>query len=81
MAAELFGPVVTDPQSPWYVRAEKHTANTGELTGVIQACLWLLNESNKEEAALLYDSMYVADQVQGLQRKKKNVEPRTESGR
>ena len=35
--AELWGPVETDPGSPWWCGAQRGTNNTGELIGIGQA--------------------------------------------
>ena len=43
--ADLYGPVVTDVQSEWFMGAVKGTKQTGELCGVIQALLWLLEHA------------------------------------
>jgi ribonuclease HI len=39
--AELYGPVVTDPNSTFFMGATEQTNNTGELTAVGEALLWL----------------------------------------
>ena len=38
----LFGPVVTNRWDPNFLGAERGTNNTGELTAIGEACLWLL---------------------------------------
>ena len=38
---ELFGPVVTDSKSPFFMGASRHTNNTGELTAFGEAIIWL----------------------------------------
>jgi ribonuclease HI len=40
---ELFGPVVTDSNSPFFLGAALHTNNTGELTAFGEAIIWLLS--------------------------------------
>ena len=63
-AADLWGPVVVDSASLWYLGAEKGTNNTGELCGVIQALLWLLHvASGTEGAVILCDSCYSMDML------------------
>eukprot|EP01050_Picozoa_sp_SAG11_P029006 SAG11_NODE_7991_length_1072_cov_1.635149_2_plen_52_part_01 len=39
--ADLYGPLVTDPDSEWFLGADRGSNQTGELCGVIQALLWL----------------------------------------
>eukprot|EP00969_Alexandrium_andersonii_P146779 6491212-Alexandrium_andersonii.AAC.1 len=41
LLAELFGPVVLDPNSGLYLGAEVASNNTGELCGICEALLWL----------------------------------------
>ena len=54
-AADLWGPVVTDPEAAYYWGAPTGTNNTGELSGVIQGLLWLLhvNESRGDDCGYL----------------------------
>jgi ribonuclease HI len=40
---ELFGPVVTDFNSPFFLGAARHTNNTGELTAFGEAIIWLIS--------------------------------------
>ena len=40
---ELFGPVVTDSNSPFFLGAALHTNNTGELTAIGEAIIWLIS--------------------------------------
>jgi ribonuclease HI len=40
---ELFGPVVTDSNSPFFLGATLHTNNTGELTAFGEAIIWLIS--------------------------------------
>ena len=41
---ELFGPVVTDSNSPFFLGAALHTNNTGELTAIGEAIIWLISD-------------------------------------
>ena len=43
----LFGPVVTHCWDPNFLAAERGTNNTGELTAIGEACLWLLDRSEE----------------------------------
>ena len=45
--SNLYGPVVTDVQSEWWMGAEKGTNQTGEVCGVMQGLLWLLDTREK----------------------------------
>ena len=40
---ELFGSVVTDSKSPFFLGAALHTNNTGELTALGEAIIWLIS--------------------------------------
>ena len=64
----LFGPVVLDEWDPVFLGAEVGTNNTGELTAIGEACVWLWE--NREErtqdgqvvpAVIHYDSEYARD--------------------
>ena len=45
--AELYGPVVTDASSVYFLGATVHTNNTGELTAVGEGILWLITNLPK----------------------------------
>ena len=75
--ADIFGPVVTEKPSHWFLECERGTNNTGEICGIIQALLWLLYfdmEDDKVDVIILYDSMYAADVIQGTKKAKANTE-------
>ena len=64
----LYGPVITDKWDPVYLGADKETNNTGELTAIGEACIWLLEKTgeldadgNKVHAEIHYDSEYARD--------------------
>jgi ribonuclease HI len=40
---DLFGPVITDSNSPFFLGAALHTNNTGELTALGEAIIWLIS--------------------------------------
>eukprot|EP01050_Picozoa_sp_SAG11_P019541 SAG11_NODE_3128_length_2665_cov_1.692518_3_plen_407_part_00 len=64
--ADLWGPVETNPGSPWWCGAPRGTNNTGELTGIGQALIWLRDiDKTNRPAAMLYDSGYAANMVAG----------------
>ena len=66
VAAELWGPVVTDPGSSWWCGAQRGTNNTGELIGIGQALIWLRDlDKSSRPAIMLYDSGYAANMVAG----------------
>jgi ribonuclease HI len=71
--AALYGPVVVDPASVWFLGAEGGTNNTGELCGVCEALLWLIHEEpSGRSACICYDSEYAANQAQGKWKANKN---------
>ena len=81
--AELHGPVVLQPQSPFYLGATVGSNNSAELSAVGEALLWLrdysgsvLGEPKPGQAPLSvcvrYDSEYAAKSVQGIYNGKKN---------
>lgn len=75
--AELYGPVVTDRDSPLSLGAEVGSNNTGELSALGEALLWLRDEapgSKSLPAAVHYDSQYAANIVTGRNRAHKNLE-------
>jgi ribonuclease HI len=71
--ADLWGLVELDASSRWFLGCEKHTNNTGELTGVVQALLWLLfvAPDDREPAVICGDSLYAMEATEGI------IEPST----
>ena len=64
--AEMWGPVETDSSSVWYAGAAKGTNNTGEITGIGQALMWLRDiDKSSTPAVMLFDSCYAANMVTG----------------
>ena len=64
----LYGPVVVDTASHLWLGATARTNNTGELTAVGEAMLWLLGEAPDDGTTaveLRYDSEYAAKVAQG----------------
>eukprot|EP01050_Picozoa_sp_SAG11_P010646 SAG11_NODE_1078_length_5963_cov_5.690825_7_plen_223_part_00 len=72
--ANLYGPVVTDPDSEWFLGADRGSNQTGELCGVIQALLWLLKlpSDDAEVVFICSDSIYALNQVEGRWRINRN---------
>ena len=67
--ADLYGPVVTDVQSEWFMGAVKGTNQTGELCGVIQALLWLLEHAFDDHGVVIcVNSLYARNQLEGYWR-------------
>jgi ribonuclease HI len=65
--ANLYGNIVTDKASGWYMYAVRGTNQTGELTGVIEGLLWLMHVCNNEgDAIMLIDSLYAANMIDGV---------------
>ena len=73
--AERWGPVEVDAASPAFLGAEKCSNNTGELSAIGEALLWLRDEDRKcDRAVLCYDSKYAANITDGTYRAHKNVD-------
>eukprot|EP00973_Karenia_brevis_P070211 9758431-Karenia_brevis.AAC.1 len=73
----LHAPVVTAPWHPQWVGARERTNNTGELTAVIEAMMWLRDEApdNGDIPVLFrFDSYYAANIAQGIWEPKSNEE-------
>ena len=69
----MYGPVVLDKQSPYYVGAELMSNNTGELSAMCEAFKWLAeHEHSGRPAVVCYDSEYAANQAQNLHLAHKN---------
>ena len=56
--ADLWGPVVTDPEDEFYCGCTGATNNTGELTGMLNALYWAKQHGGHEPFAICFDSMY-----------------------
>mmetsp|Transcript_424 Transcript_424/g.800 ORF Transcript_424/g.800 Transcript_424/m.800 type:complete len:518 (+) Transcript_424:47-1600(+) len=73
VVAELYGPVILDANSPFFLGAEVQSNNTGELSGVCEALLWLRDqELSQRPAVLYYDSKYAGKVAQKDYRAHKN---------
>eukprot|EP01036_Dinobryon_divergens_P022700 gene22700-30982_t len=65
---ELYGPVVLEKTSPYFLGATVGSNNTGELSAIGEALLWLENNNDPAEypaAVIHYDSEYAAKSVTG----------------
>lgn len=71
--AELFGPVELSASSVHFVGAEVASNNTGELSAICEALLWLQREGSHAPARLRYDSKYAANIAEKVWRAHKNV--------
>ena len=72
VVCELCGPVVLDATSPHFLGSEVGSNNTGELSAVCEALLYLIHEPVTTPACICYDSEYAAKQAQGLWKVNKN---------
>ena len=65
----LHAPVITEEWNKLWLGARDVTNNTGELSAIGEAMLWLLHEApddNRIPVKLRYDSMYAAHMAQGI---------------
>ena len=73
--AERWGPVELARGAAGYLGAEKCSNNTGELSAIGEALLWLRDEDRGAAQALIcYDSKYAANITDGTYRAHKNVD-------
>eukprot|EP00429_Kryptoperidinium_foliaceum_P138187 CAMPEP_0176290046 /NCGR_PEP_ID=MMETSP0121_2-20121125/54816_1 /TAXON_ID=160619 /ORGANISM="Kryptoperidinium foliaceum, Strain CCMP 1326" /LENGTH=475 /DNA_ID=CAMNT_0017630815 /DNA_START=13 /DNA_END=1437 /DNA_ORIENTATION=- len=73
---ELYGPVVVDDACPLSLGADVGSNNTGELSAIGEALLWLLHEApgpSDAAAVIHYDSVYAAKVGSGEFRAHKNI--------
>lgn len=64
---QICGPVVTKPNRPDYIFAEKASNNTGELCGIINALKHVMNrEDNEKPVIIRADSQYAMKCILGL---------------
>jgi len=71
----LYGPVVTDKNSHLFFGAEGLSNNTGELSEIAEALLWVRDEApdaGDTPVTIFYDSEYAAELTQQLMNPKKN---------
>ena len=65
---EIYGPVVLDAGDQHFLGAQQSSNNTGELTVIAEALIWLRDEApgpDNTPAEILYDSHYAANLVLG----------------
>ena len=72
--AELFGPIETTRGTEWDHGATKGTNNTGEVTSIIEALIYIVNTTDARPTAILFESSYAANGVQGKAKAKKNIQ-------
>lgn len=73
VTAELFGPVILDAGELGFLGAEVGSNNTGELSAICEALLWLRDhELSGRAAAIFYDSEYAAKITQKIYNAQKN---------
>ena len=77
--SEMFGTVVLDSSSMYYMGAEVGSNNTAELTAIGEALLWLIENWQGRHASgridtvvIRYDSEYAAQSIMGVFNGKKN---------
>eukprot|EP00401_Gymnodinium_catenatum_P003972 CAMPEP_0117496278 /NCGR_PEP_ID=MMETSP0784-20121206/20571_1 /TAXON_ID=39447 /ORGANISM="" /LENGTH=556 /DNA_ID=CAMNT_0005291237 /DNA_START=115 /DNA_END=1783 /DNA_ORIENTATION=+ len=73
LVAELYGPVVLDSSSKFFLGAEVGSNNTGEVSAICEALLWLRDfERSQRSVAICYDSTYAAKTTTGEFKAEKN---------
>ena len=71
---EGYGRVNTDYSSPYFLDARVGSNNTGELTALIEAMLYLLHDTVKSSIiTIYYDSKWAAQMVRGRARPKRHA--------
>ena len=69
----LAGPVTTDPESYYYLDAVVGSNNTGELSALMEAALFILGQQNIPlEVEFVYASQWAANVITGKFRPKRN---------
>jgi len=74
LVEKLHGPVVSDKFSDFFIGSEKGSNNTGELSGLVESLLWLIEFAAGKNALLMYDSGYAAKACCGRNKIEKNRE-------
>ena len=69
---ELFGPVVCNPAGRGYLGAEVGSNNTGELSAVCEALLYIRDTFSGCEVCIYHDSTYAVNVITGEMKAKKN---------
>ena len=66
---ELWGPVVTNAGSTWYLGADTESNNTAEMTAMAETCLFSKAQGGTTPLTMVFDSRYAANATQGKQKK------------
>ena len=69
---ELFGPVVCDPSRCGFLGAEVGSNNTGELSAVCEALLYVRDSLSSSDVCIYHDSTYAVNVITGEMKAKKN---------
>jgi hypothetical protein len=66
--SDLCGRVVTKAASVWWMGAKRGTNHTGELCGVMQGLLWLLEYAANDlsDVVICVDSLYAGNELEGF---------------
>ena len=71
------GPVITDTKELMYIGAQRKSNNTGEISGIIEALMWLAGQTETIpigcKVRIWSDSSYVVGIANGKFRAKENV--------
>ena len=70
--ADMWGPVVTDPNDDFYCDCTIASNNTGELLGMFNVLAWAKRQGGQEPLAICFDSMYARNVTSGVWKPKKN---------
>jgi hypothetical protein len=65
--SNLCGPVVIVVQSEWWMGAERGTNQTGDVCGVMQGLLWLLEHEGVDDDGIVFcvHLFYADNQLEG----------------
>ena len=66
VAAELYGPVELAASASYFLGAETGSNNTGELSAIAEALMWLRDSAGPGTAVIRYDSEYAAKITQRI---------------
>jgi len=69
--ADMWGPVVTDPNDDFYSDCTIASNNTGELLGMYNVLAWTKRQGGQEPLAICFDSMYARNVTSGFWKPKK----------
>ena len=71
--ADLWGPVETAPTSVWSIGCTRGTNNTAEVTGMAQGLELIDQRSAGNTYAIMFDSIYAANVVEGKWKARTNI--------